>query len=151
MSNHRKRMRKQLRAGTTLRRLMALADWPFDELDELREDSLLGETWAPAADIKETGKSYIIRADLPGVDPADIEVTLDNGILTIRGERQQEHREEGENFHRVERFSGSFARQFSLPDAVSEGVKATMNDGVLEIQAPKSDKAVARKIEIKSG
>jgi HSP20 family protein len=131
-----------------LQRLFSLSDWPFEDLPD---DSLLSESWAPAIDLKEDKKGYIVKADLPGVDAKDIEVTLENGVLTIRGERQEERREKGDNFHRIERFSGSFARQFSLPDTTDDGVEAKMKDGVLEIHIPKSEKAVARKIKIKSG
>ena len=130
-----------------LQRLFSLSDWPFEDIPG---DSLLNESWAPAVDLKEKKKSYLVKADLPGVDPKDIEITLENGLLTIRGERKEERREEGDNVHRVERFSGSFARQFSLPDAADDGVEAEMKGGVLEIHIPKSDKAVARRIEIKS-
>ncbi|WP_376691142.1 Hsp20/alpha crystallin family protein [Wenzhouxiangella sp. EGI_FJ10409] len=146
MTLPRKRQRAQASSGNALRRLMSLADWPFEDLPD---DTFFGESWAPAVDLKETGKAYIVKADLPGVDPEHIDITMDNGILTVRGERKEEHREEGENLHRVERFYGSFARQFSLPDATDDGIEAKMKDGVLEVHIPKSEKAVARKIEIK--
>jgi HSP20 family protein len=147
MAVPRRRQRAQHSGSNALRRLMSLADWPFEDFPD---ESLFTESWAPAVDLKETKKAYIVKADIPGVDPKDIDVTLENGVLTVRGERKEEHREEGEDFHRVERFSGSFARQFSLPDAAEDGVEAHMKDGVLEIRIPKSEKAVARKIEIKS-
>lgn len=147
MAVPRRRQRAQHSTTNPLQRLMSLADWPFEDFPEER---LLGEPWAPAVDLKENKKAYVVKVDIPGVDPKDIDVTLENGVLTVRGERKEEHREEGENFHRVERFSGSFARQFSLPDAADDGVEAKMKDGVLEIHVPKSEKAVARKIEIKS-
>ncbi|NEZ03955.1 Hsp20/alpha crystallin family protein [Wenzhouxiangella sp. XN201] len=132
--------------GNALRRLMSMADWPFEEFPD---EALFSESWAPAVDLKENKKGYVVHADIPGVEPKDIDVTLDKGILTIRGSRTEESRDEGDNFHRIERFSGSFSRQFSLPDAADDGVEAKMKDGVLEIHIPKSEKAVARKIEIK--
>lgn len=147
MALPRRRQRAQDSGANALRRLMSLADWPFEES---MDGPLMSEAWAPAVDLKENKKGYVVKADIPGVDPKDIDITLDNGVLTVRGERQEEHREEGENFHRVERFSGSFSRQFSLPDAAEDGVEAKMKDGVLEIHVPKSEKAQARKIEIKS-
>lgn len=146
MAIPRKRQRAQDPTGNALRRLMSLADWPFEDFPD---ETMLGESWPPAADLKENRKGYVVQADIPGVAPKDIDVTLENGILTIRGERKEERRDEGDDFHRVERFSGSFARQFSLPDAAEDGVEAKMKDGVLEIRIPKSEKAAARKIEIK--
>ncbi|WP_376695915.1 Hsp20/alpha crystallin family protein [Wenzhouxiangella sp. EGI_FJ10305] len=143
---HKRTRSTQPATGNALRRLMSLADWPFEDFPD---EAFLGESWAPAVDLKENKKGYVVHADIPGVEPKDIDVTLEKGILTIRGSRKEEHREEGDDFHRVERFSGSFSRQFSLPDAADDGVEAKMKDGVLEIHVPKSEKAVARKIEIK--
>ncbi|HSH28035.1 MAG TPA: Hsp20/alpha crystallin family protein [Wenzhouxiangella sp.] len=149
MTSSRRQLRRRGRAGDAnnpLRRLLSLADWPFDEF---AEESLFDEAWAPAIDLKENRKGYVVRADLPGVDPDDIEVTMENGVLTVRGQREEERREEDDNIHRLERFTGRFERRFSLPDAADDGVEAEMSKGVLEIRVPKSDKAVARKIEIK--
>lgn len=147
-SGSRRHLRRRTRGDVSnpLRRLLSLADWPFDELPD---ESLFDQAWAPAVDLKENREAYIVQADLPGVDPDDIEVTMENGVLTVRGQREEERREEGENLHRVERFSGRFERRFSLPDAADDGVEARMSKGVLEIRVPKSDRAVARKIEIK--
>lgn len=147
MAVPRKRQRAQHSTGNALRRLMSLAEWPFEDFPD---ETFFSESWAPAVDLKENKKGYVIRADLPGIESKDIDVTLENGVLTIRGERQEERREEGDDVHRIERFSGSFARQFSLPDAAEDGVEAKMKDGVLEVRIPKSEKATARKIEIKS-
>ena len=107
--------------------------------------------WSPAVDIKEEADRFLITADLPGVDPKDIEITMDNGILTIKGERQSEAREEKEGYKRVERVSGAFYRRFSLPDtADAERIEAKGKDGVLEIILPKHEKVQPRKIEVKS-
>jgi len=107
--------------------------------------------WSPAVDIKEEADRFLITADLPGVDPKDIEITMDNGVLAIKGERQSEAREEKEGYKRVERVSGSFYRRFSLPDtADAERIEAKGKDGVLEVILPKHEKVQPRKIEVKS-
>lgn len=107
--------------------------------------------WRPAVDIKEEADRFLITADLPGVDPKDIEITMDNGILTIKGERQSEAREEKEGYKRIERVSGAFYRRFSLPDtADAERIEATGKDGVLQVTLPKHEKVQPRKIEVKS-
>ena len=107
--------------------------------------------WSPAVDIKEEADRFLITADLPGVDPKDIEITMDNGVLTIKGERQSEAREEKEGYKRVERVSGAFYRRFSLPDtADADRIEAKGKDGVLEVTLPKHEKVQSRKIEVKS-
>ncbi len=107
--------------------------------------------WSPAVDIKEEADRFLITADLPGVDPKDIEITMDNGVLTIKGERESEAREEKEGYKRVERVSGAFYRRFSLPDtADAERIEAKGKDGVLEVILPKHEKVQPRKIEVKS-
>jgi HSP20 family protein len=105
--------------------------------------------WRPAVDVKEEGDRYVILADVPGVDPKDIEVSLENGSLTIRGERKAEKEEEREGFHRVERVRGTFYRRFTLPDtADTEKVEARGRDGVLEIVIPKQQKVQTRRIAV---
>jgi HSP20 family protein len=107
--------------------------------------------WRPAVDIKEEADRFLITADLPGVDPKDIEITMDNGVLTIRGERKSETRDEQEGYKRVERVSGAFYRRFSLPDtADAERIEAKGKDGVLEVTLPKHEKVQPRKITVKS-
>ncbi len=107
--------------------------------------------WRPAVDIKEETDRFLITADLPGVDPKEIEITMENGILTIKGERQSEMRDEQEGYKRVERMSGTFYRRFSLPDtADAERIEAKGNHGVLEVVIPKHEKVQPRKIEVKS-
>jgi HSP20 family protein len=107
--------------------------------------------WRPAVDIKEEADRFLITADLPGVDPKDIQITMDDGVLTIKGERQSESREEKEGYKRVERVSGAFYRRFSLPDtADAERIEAKGKDGVLEVTLPKHEKVQPRKIEVKS-
>jgi len=107
--------------------------------------------WRPAVDIKEEDDCFVIYADLPGVDPKDIEITMDKGVLTLKGERSEEKKEEHEGYKRVERVSGSFYRRFSLPDtADAERIEAKGKNGVLEITLPKHEKVQPRKITVKS-
>jgi HSP20 family protein len=135
----------------------AFPDWMRQFMDRprwlrepLSDEAFFDEDWMPAVDVKEDEKAYMIKADIPGVSPEDVEVTMERGVLTIRGERKSEHREERDNYHRIERFSGSFSRRFTLPDAAdSDGVEADMKDGVLQVRIPKQEKAVSRRIEIK--
>jgi HSP20 family protein len=107
--------------------------------------------WAPAVDIKEEDDSYVVHADIPGIDPNNIELNMENGVLTLRGERKSEIREDKDNYHRIERITGSFYRRFTLPDtADSENISARYKDGVLEVRVPKQEKALPRRIEVQS-
>ncbi len=124
---------------------------PRGLLDEYPHESFSHEEWSPAVDVREEDSAYVVECDIPGVSAEDIDVTLDNGVLSIRGERKEERREEGDAWHRIERFTGSFSRRFTLPDSVDTGAaEASMNDGVLTVRIPKSEKAVSRRIDIKS-
>jgi HSP20 family protein len=106
--------------------------------------------WAPRVDIAETDKAFLIKAEIPEVKKEDVKVTVDNGILTIRGERKQEKTDNGKKFHRVERYYGSFTRSFTLPDNVDEtNVKATFKDGMLNLQIQKTEEVKAKAIEVK--
>jgi len=108
-------------------------------------------SWIPAIDIREEEKQFVLHADLPGVDPANIEVTLDNGVLTIRGRRELADRDERAGYRRVERVSGEFFRRFSLPDtADSSSVKARCVNGVLEVTIPKQPQVLPRRISVES-
>jgi len=119
--------------------------------DETPENGMVAADWRPAVDVQEEANQYVITADVPGVDPRDIEVSLDNGVLTIRGERRRESEEEQASFKRIERVRGTFFRRFTLPDtADAEKVKAKSNNGVLEITIPKQEKVQPRKIEVES-
>jgi HSP20 family protein len=107
--------------------------------------------WSPAVDIEEQTSRFVITADIPGVSPEDIEVSMENGILTIKGERNEEQNVERAGFRRAERGSGSFYRRFSLPDSANpEKISAHGKNGVLEIVIPKGEKAQARRISVKS-
>jgi len=108
-------------------------------------------SWIPAIDIREEEKQFVLYADLPGVDPAHIEVTLDNGVLTIRGRRELAERDERSGYRRVERVSGEFFRRFGLPDtADSQSVKARCTNGVLEVSIPKQPQVLPRRIAVES-
>ncbi|HPE78672.1 MAG: Hsp20/alpha crystallin family protein [Gammaproteobacteria bacterium] len=107
--------------------------------------------WVPAVDIKEDKDSFKIVADIPGVDPKDIEVHMENGMLTIKGEKESEKKDEREGYKRVERTYGSFYRRFSLPDtADANKISAKSNHGVLEVTIGKQEKAQPRKISVNS-
>ena len=95
--------------------------------------------WTPAVDIREDGERFVIAADIPGVEPGDIEVTMENGVLTLKGERRLETQGEGDNeYRRVERAYGSFHRRFTLPEtADAEAISASGKHGVLEVVIPK--------------
>jgi HSP20 family protein len=106
--------------------------------------------WTPSVDISETDGEYQIKAEIPDVKKEDVKVTLEDGVLTIQGERKQEKEEKGKKFHRIERSYGSFVRTFSLPDVIDEEkVKAEFKDGVLNLHLPKSEKAKPKAIEVK--
>ncbi|MDJ0779729.1 MAG: Hsp20/alpha crystallin family protein [Gammaproteobacteria bacterium] len=108
--------------------------------------------WAPSVDIEEADDRYQIKADLPGVARDDIEVKLENGVLSIRGEKRSEKTtgEEGSKQHRTERFHGTFARSFTLPEAVrADAIDASYRDGVLTLTIPKAEDVKPRSIDIK--
>jgi HSP20 family protein len=107
--------------------------------------------WTPPVDIREEAKQFVLHADLPGVDPKNIDITLEKGVLTIRGRRELESRDEKQGFRRVERVSGEFFRRFSLPDtADSASVKARFSAGVLEVAIPKQEQVLPRKISVEA-
>ena len=107
--------------------------------------------WAPSVDIDEHADKYVLHADVPGVDPAAIEITLEKGVLTLSGSREQAVEQKGIESRRVERLTGRFLRRFTLPESVdAENVKATGKHGVLEIVIPKREAAKPRKIAVNS-
>jgi HSP20 family protein len=146
---------------------MNLSRWePFKEADEFFRNfspGLLGRWrlpaelrskefgWAPVADISETDHEYLVKAELPGVKREDVKVTLDNGVLTIEGERKLDQEDKNEKSHRIECFHGSFSRSFGLPeDADVANVRADSKDGVLYVHVPKVKTAPkAKAVEIK--
>ena len=136
---------------------MSLIRWdPFSDVDSLFNRMLSGSfsrwpqltlerngtkpEWAPSADISETEKEYVIRAELPAVRKEDVKVTLDEGTLTITGERTQQKEDKNERFHRVESFYGSFERSFALPGNINaDAVRCESKDGILTIHIPKTE------------
>lgn len=107
--------------------------------------------WAPSADISETEKEYVIRAELPAVKKEDVQVTFDGGTITIKGERKQQKEDKSEKYHRVESFYGSFERSFSLPEDVNpDTIRCESKDGILTVHIPKTEapKAKAKQIAV---
>lgn len=105
--------------------------------------------WLPAVDIKEEADRFLVKADLPGVEPDKIEVTADDGVLTIQGSRDTESKEENADYKRYERVTGKFLRRFTLPDtANTDAIEASTKHGVLEISIPKQAKLEARRIDV---
>ena len=131
------------------------------EMDELF-DQMMGETgegisrlgairtFSPALDVLNCGKEVLVRADLPGLEQKDIAVELQDGTLTVRGERKDEHEGHEDTYHWTERWEGRFARTIALPAGVqADKIAAEFKNGVLEIHIPKDDKASSKKIEVK--
>ncbi|HZR34550.1 MAG TPA: Hsp20/alpha crystallin family protein [Nevskia sp.] len=140
---------------------MTLAQWnPFRELDELmsRLQRPSGvprvrpeDSWAPMVDISETAREYTVTADLPGVKKEDVKVKVENGVLTISGERKSEQEDKDARLHRIERSFGAYSRSFSLPeDVLEDKITAEHKDGTLAVHLPKTDikKAVAKQVAV---
>src|SRR5947209_4782751 len=105
--------------------------------------------WIPPVDIEEEGDRVVVRAEIPGVSRDDIDVSVENGTLTLRGEKKQEREVNAENAYRLERFYGSFSRSFVLPTQINaEQIKATYKDGVLEVVLPKAEEARPKRIKV---
>ena len=116
---------------------------------ETDQSNVVTSEWAPRVDIREEPERFLIEADIPGVDPKEIEVNMENGMLTIRGERKSESRNEQSGYTRVERSHGVFYRRFALPDTANpEGITASGKHGVLEITIPKRPEVKARRINV---
>jgi HSP20 family protein len=114
-------------------------------------DEATWENWAPAVDIFEKEGCLVLKAEVPGMKEKDIDVQVENGILTLRGERMREDEVGNENYHQVERFYGSFTRTFALPTTIDvPKIHASYKDGVLEVVLPKAETAKAKRIEIKA-
>ena len=148
--------------------MSALTRWdPFKEMDDLqkrltsifglapqrpvngKEDMTVAQ-WLPLVDITEDDKQYLIKAELPEVKREDVKVTVENGVLTISGERKFEKEEKDKKYHRIERSYGNFLRSFALPDgADGSKVNAEFKDGVLKVHLPKSEKAKPKAVEVK--
>lgn len=137
---------------------MSLVRWePFREMEQflrdyspfIRSRRSEGGAWTPTANITETEKEYLIKAELPEVKKEDVKITLNDGVITISGERKQEKEEKDANEIRVESFYGTFSRSFSLPDNVdTSAIRAESRDGVLRVHVPKKELAKAKAIAI---
>lgn len=141
---------------------MSIARWePFREVEEMlrqyspfftralrRSGGEVGE-WTPVADISETDKEYLIKAELPQVKKEDVKITLDNGVITIAGERRHEKEQKDENEIRIESFYGTFSRSFSLPENIdAKTIRAESKDGVLCVRIPKTQATTPKPVSI---
>ncbi len=116
------------------------------------DSSVVTSQWMPLVDIREEQDRFVLHADIPGVDPQDIEVQMDKGMLTIKGERRAARSVQNERYSRVERLHGSFHRRFALPDSADpEGITASGSNGGLEIVIPKRPESTPRRIQVGSG
>jgi len=146
----------------------AMTRWdPFKEMDDLHrrlasllvpasrrtsdgKENMTVAEWVPSVDITEDDKEYLIKAELPEVRKEDVKVNVENGVLTITGERRFEQEEKGKRYHRIERSYGSFARSFTVPDDADDSkVSAEFKDGVLAVRLAKNEKARPKTIEVK--
>ena len=123
----------------------------FDRANGSDESTSAVAEWAPSVDIEEHADKYVLHADVPGVDPSTIEITLDKGVLTLSGSREKAVEQKAVESRRVERITGRFLRRFTLPESVdAENVKAAGKHGVLEVVIPKREAAKPRKITVNS-
>ncbi|MGR9086067.1 MAG: Hsp20/alpha crystallin family protein [Gammaproteobacteria bacterium] len=115
------------------------------------EGTIATAQWSPAVDIKEDSDKFVLQADIPGVSPEDIDVSMENGVLTIKGEKKTESKTEEQGYKRIERAYGTFYRRFSLPDtANADAISAKSKHGVLEIVIPKREAIKPKKISVES-
>ena len=122
---------------------------PWSLVDRINRDS--HRTWVPAVDIFEEKERFVVRADVPGVNADDIEINMENAVLTVSGERNNEDRSDFEGVSRVERVSGRFLRRFTLPEtADADAIKATSSNGILEISIPKQAVVQPRRISVEA-
>ena len=144
---------------------MELTKWdPFRNLEDVldryarsvgmparsTQETMATGDWAPRVDIAETEKEFTIKAEIPEVKKEDVKVTVDNGVLSIRGDRHQEKEEKGKKFHRIERAYGTFTRSFRLPENVDETrIDAEFEDGMLKLNIPKLKETKPKAIEVK--
>ena len=132
--------------------------WTFVSRLQRQLDRALGEvandatvSWIPHGDVHEEAERFVVAADLPGVEKKDIEITAEKGVLTIKGERRSEKKSSTDGYESVERASGAFLRRFTLPESVdAEAIKATHENGVLEISIPKRPTEQPRRISVQA-
>ncbi|HMK86823.1 MAG TPA: Hsp20/alpha crystallin family protein [Steroidobacteraceae bacterium] len=119
----------------------SFAKWPRGAMEEFE--------WSPAVNISETDKEYLIRAELPAVKKEDVQVTFDDGMITVKGERKQQKEDKNEKYHRTESFYGSFERSFSLPDNVNaDAICCESKDGILTVHIPKTEALQKKPVQI---
>lgn len=155
---------KKRKEGLTM--AWEISPWrPFRELERMRRemdrlwDSFFERRparaeevseWLPSLDLSETKNEFVVKAELPGIDPKDIDISLTNDILTIKGEKKQEKEEKEENYHLIERSYGSFTRAIRIPGQVqSDKITASFKNGVLKVVLPKTEEAKKKEIKIK--
>jgi len=135
-----------------IREMMGLSDRlnrMFEEMSGFNPDTELTGSWSPAVDASESETAIEIKADLPGMTEKDIDVTVENNTLTIKGERKFENEDKRENYHRIERQYGSFYRSFQLPNTVDvTKINADFKNGILELALPKREETKPKKISI---
>jgi HSP20 family protein len=130
-------------------RLNRIFDEAFQGSPRTEEDWALGRQWAPSVDIFEHEGNLVLRAELPGIEPKDVDVHVENNVLTLRGERKLESEVKREQYHRVERAYGTFSRSFTLPNVVdTEKIKADYKDGVLSVTLPQREEAKPKQIQV---
>lgn len=143
MTSRRDATQELLRLHDRINRLFNLSQQDFDD------EAFISGSWTPACDIVETQDSLILRAELPGVRRDDIDISLDNGVLTLRGSRELEQESQECTYHRIERSYGNFARSFTLPRSIdAERISANYTDGVLEIRMPRREETRPRQIRV---
>lgn len=124
----------------------------FDQAAPTGRGDVTNRRWIPAMDLVETADHYVLRADLPGLSDDDVNIQLEDNVLTISGERKTEHEQHEEGYYRIERASGSFARSLTLPEGVDpDSVQARFDRGVLEIKIPKPEQKKPRQVQITLG
>ena len=115
-------------------------------------DRAMTTAWAPALDISERKDAYLVTVEVPGVEPEDLDITMEDGLLTIKGERQFTSESSEQQFHRVERRYGAFRRSITLPAQVqADHIEATFDNGVLQIVVPKAEEAKPKRIQVRPG
>jgi HSP20 family protein len=115
----------------------------------VRPDAARGQGFVPALDVSETQDAFLVEAAVPGLKPEDLEITVENSVLTIKGETRQENTAKERNFHRIERRFGSFQRTIGLPKSVqADAIKANLEHGVLKLEIPKAEEIKPRKISV---
>lgn len=130
-------------------RVNRLFEAAFRDSREGDENVALGGSWAPVVDVFEQDGNFVLKAELPGVDPKQVAISVENSTLTLSGERKFENEVNRDSYHRVERAYGAFTRSFSLPSVVDTGkIKADFKDGVLKLTLPKREEAKPKQIEI---